>query len=600
MSIVIGYQTWHSVDAVHFFLRGAEMPFQLASASPVIATLHKQATSAGLRKADEILSINGQSIHRRADAAALLRHALAGDNWEVAYRRGQATGVAAFQLVRFNSEAKSRIDWTTAVFTDFLIRWFGIVLAFFVLWMRLRDPMAWLLLALLVSFGFLATSVGYVDEGWPLPWRAFAAFYRTAVGTSWALWMMLFGLNFPDPQSRVRLFGWTRWVFGVPQALVALTAAVFRTLESTIGLPMRQSLLNQFTTAGIVLSCACITVLFINIPYKMAKEKAPDAKRRLKWLYWGMTASLGPLFLFILYSWLFKKALDSLPQSLVIAMILLLFIFPATLAYVIVVQKAMDVRVALRQGVQYALAQRAMGLVTALIVLAVIWVTFESVTRDGMRSARQLTAIALAVLAIVRLQRIMDKARTWVDRIFFREQVETERVLAELGNEIRHIPDAEALKERVCRRISEGLHVPRVEILADASGAVFELALPISSSRGELGVLGLGPKLSEEPYSKADRHLLQTVATQTALALENVYLTQVVAEEAANRERLHHELETAREIQERLLPQRPPIVQGLEYAGRCRPAQSIGGDAYDISARLGNPWVTGGLNAGVE
>lgn len=583
MAIVIGYQVWHSADALHFYLRGVERPFQLESAAPAVSTLGKEAASAGLKKGDTLLSINSQPIHSRADVAALERRALAGVQWAVAFQRDGKPGLAVFRLLRFNNDA-GWLDWTTAVFTDFIIRWFGIILAAFVLWMRPRDPLAWLLLALLVSFGFLANSVGDLDEGWPLPWRAFAMFYKGAIGASWPLWMMLFGLDFPDPQSKVRLLGWTRWVLGVPQALLALTVAILGTLQTTIGMPARSSLpwLATLTTVGLTLSCSCIAVLFINISYKMAKERAPDAKRRLKWLYWGMTASLGPIFLFILYSWIFQKNIDSVPKPLVIGMILLLFIFPATLAYVIVVQRALDVRVALRQGLQYALAQRAMGIVTALAALAIIGITYQAVTREGTRSAGQLRAIAFSVIAVVVLQRIKAKASIWVDRLFFREQVETERVLAELGDEVRHMPDAEALKERVCRRISEALHVPRVEILADAAGAGFELTLPISVGRSQLGILGLGPKLSEEPFSRADRNLLQTVAAQAGLALENARLTQVVAEEAAHRERLHHELEIAREVQERLLPQRPPIVQGLEYAGRCRPAQSIGGDAYDF------------------
>lgn len=584
MSIVIGYQAWHSVDALHFFLRGAAAPFQLGFARPTITSLKNEASGAGLKQDDEILSVNGQPIERRMEVTAAIRNAAPGDKWTVVYRRGQESRKAEFRISRFNSDAKGWFDWTTAVLTDFLIRWFGIALAGFVLWMRPRDPMAWLLLALLVSFGFLATSVGNIDEAWPSPWQTIGAFYRTAVSASWPLWMLLFGLYFPDPQSEIRLFGWTRWALGIPQLLLALTLAVISALATVVDLPARQSLLwvDKFASAGVALACACITVLFINIPYKMAKEEVPDAKRRLKWLYWGMTFSLGPLFLFILYSWLFDKKIGSLPEVLVIAMIAMLFIFPATLAYVIVVQKAMDVRVALRQGLQYALAQRAMGLAMALIALGVMWLALQALASPGTRTASQLRVIALSMFAIVLLQRMKAKARVWVDRMFFREQVEAERLLAELGEEVRSMPDAASLKARVCRRISEALHVPRVEILADAAGAGFELFLPISSGSSQLGVLGLGPKLSEEPYSRSDRHLLQTVAAQAALALENARLTQVVAREAADRERLHRELEIAREVQERLLPQRPPVVQGLEYAGRCRPAQSIGGDAYDF------------------
>jgi serine phosphatase RsbU (regulator of sigma subunit) len=42
------------------------------------------------------------------------------------------------------------------------------------------------------------------------------------------------------------------------------------------------------------------------------------------------------------------------------------------------------------------------------------------------------------------------------------------------------------------------------------------------------------------------------------------------------------ELEIAREVQQRLFPQRCPAIAGLEYAGACRPAHEVGGDYYDF------------------
>jgi phosphoserine phosphatase RsbU/P len=72
------------------------------------------------------------------------------------------------------------------------------------------------------------------------------------------------------------------------------------------------------------------------------------------------------------------------------------------------------------------------------------------------------------------------------------------------------------------------------------------------------------------------------VATQTGLALENSHLTAAIASEVAQRERLNRELEIAREVQQRLFPQKHPVVPGLDYAGHCRPAQGVGGDYYDF------------------
>ena len=108
-----------------------------------------------------------------------------------------------------------------------------------------------------------------------------------------------------------------------------------------------------------------------------------------------------------------------------------------------------------------------------------------------------------------------------------------------------------------------------------------ELLLPLAAQHRLLGILSLGPKRSEEPYSGSDLRLLESVANHTGLALENSRLTRAVAQEAAQRERIHREIEIAREVQERLLPRGGPRIEGLDYAGHCRPALTIGGDYFD-------------------
>ncbi len=53
-------------------------------------------------------------------------------------------------------------------------------------------------------------------------------------------------------------------------------------------------------------------------------------------------------------------------------------------------------------------------------------------------------------------------------------------------------------------------------------------------------------------------------------------------EEAVERERLERELETAREIQEKLLPHEMPVVSGFEITGTSLPSQQVGGDYFDF------------------
>lgn len=71
-------------------------------------------------------------------------------------------------------------------------------------------------------------------------------------------------------------------------------------------------------------------------------------------------------------------------------------------------------------------------------------------------------------------------------------------------------------------------------------------------------------------------------AGERTLALEVARLTADIGREIAQRERVNRELEIAKEVQEHLFPQRLPVVAGLDYCGRCRPAREVGGDYYDF------------------
>jgi sigma-B regulation protein RsbU (phosphoserine phosphatase) len=114
-----------------------------------------------------------------------------------------------------------------------------------------------------------------------------------------------------------------------------------------------------------------------------------------------------------------------------------------------------------------------------------------------------------------------------------------------------------------------------------------QLLVPLAVKEKLLGILSLGQKRSEAPYSGTDVRLLKSVATQTALALSNAELTSAIADEVARREKLNREIEIAREVQERLFPQHLPEIAGLDYFGRCRTALAVGGDYYDFLALPG-------------
>jgi len=97
-----------------------------------------------------------------------------------------------------------------------------------------------------------------------------------------------------------------------------------------------------------------------------------------------------------------------------------------------------------------------------------------------------------------------------------------------------------------------------------------------------IGLLALGERRSEEPYSSEDMNLLGAVASQVGVALESIRLAESIAERMEAERRAAHEVEIAREVQSKLFPQKMPPLTTLDYSGGCIQARVVGGDYYDF------------------
>ncbi len=124
---------------------------------------------------------------------------------------------------------------------------------------------------------------------------------------------------------------------------------------------------------------------------------------------------------------------------------------------------------------------------------------------------------------------------------------------------------------------------PGHEQVGDLGPLAPECLVPILGRENNLiGMLVLGQRLSEEPYSGQDKELLDAVAGQAGIALENIHLAEKMAERIEADRRNAQEMEFARQVQARLFPQKLPAMKTLEYTGRCIQARKVGGDYYDF------------------
>ncbi|MGB8535381.1 MAG: GAF domain-containing SpoIIE family protein phosphatase [Acidobacteriaceae bacterium] len=533
----------------------------------------------------------------------------------------------------------------------FLLPLISLLLGFWVAFRRPRDPLAWLLLALMLSFPHILQTL--VEYGWPPGWREAGVLYESTLEAAFPIVIFLFGRFFPEPfpqGSRYdKMWRAMQWLCALPIAIlegfgVIVTVGGLSDYRSVAGL---HRLLAPLNPVGQVLSFILISSFFAAMGIKLGFSQSPDAKRRLQFLYWGAIASFTPAIIPTLYARLQGKNPDEIFPAWLMAVVLIpLVLFPLTLSYVIVVQKAMGVGVALRQGLQYTLARGGIRVLQMAAVGAVIVAATTMVSNVNHERWQKIMVILVGITASLTIRGLGDRVRTWVDRRFFRENYNAEHVLTDLSDHVRSIVEPKSLLETVAGRISETLHVPQVAVLLSGGGfyqpafamgyptlptvsfpsktgtamllksqkepaLVFmndrdswvyreqtvgdeerrklatlqsELLLPLAVRDTLLGFISLGPKRSEEPYTSSDVRLLKSVAAQTGLALENANLLQTVAEEVAKRERLNREVEIAREVQERLFPQKLPVIAGLDYAGHCRPALGVGGDYYDFLA----------------
>jgi phosphoserine phosphatase RsbU/P len=621
--------------------------FVPSPASAALGYVDSKATAAGLHRGDILLALNGRPYTGRIVFWEETVKAVPGSVLAVTVRSPGEN--LPEHTVRIPVARDER--WfvaKTAVILAVVMPAFWIALGFWVVLVRPSDPLAWLLLGLFLSFTQLTSRPPPV-ETWRPGMIKLAVGYSMVLGLSWPIFMFLFGFFFPEPLPFFRRPGswrrWVPWIVIAPFAIcgLGLVAVVVGEVTNYASVEPLYRVLHPVQGAVPFYAYCLIGGFFGLIFSKSAITISPDAKRRLRLLYWAATVALVPILLLVVTASL-KHDLE-FPGWLLSIVSLMILIFPITLAYVIVVQRAMDVRVAVRQGLQYGLAKNGIRSLQVVAILVFVILTASLLGQSRPRP-QKIIVIAVEVIAVFAISRLAKKLGTWTDRRFFREAYDAEQVLGELSDGVRGMVDARSLIETVAERISETLHISRVAVLLGGTGPycpayalgygatpdiVFppgagtvkllqrqqeparvyfddpqswlfrepevteedrskltqlhaELLLPLSTRNKLLGFISLGPKRSDEPYSRTDLRLLKSVATQTGLALENARLISAIADEVAQRERLNSEVEIAREVQERLFPQTLPPIAGIDYAGACRPALGVGGDYYDFLA----------------
>ena len=377
---------------------------------------------------------------------------------------------------------------------------------------------------------------------------------------------------------------------------------------------------------------------FLSLVWNAVTVGSSEARRKIRVILLGTVVGVAPATVAL-------AASDFLGFNiglwLGVTIVGLLWFFPLSFAYAVVKHRVLEIPVLLKRSARFLMVQWGVHIIgviaTVTLVLALGRIFSNQIAAHpqiAIFPAFGLGAIILW-LGIVVGERLNKR----IDRAFFRSSYDARLILESLAEQTRLATTRQQLAELLQEEIWEALHPQSMVMYQNAGngklcalssemvealqaipadlpllvelerhGQPREAPQPESAEGSALttsleafaplqpecfvpmrgrdsklaGLLVLGARLSEEPYSREDRRLLASVASQAGVALDGIRLTEKMAERMEAERRSRHELEMARQVQARLFPQKLPSLRTLEFVGCCIQARQVGGDYYDF------------------
>jgi sigma-B regulation protein RsbU (phosphoserine phosphatase) len=522
---------------------------------------------------------------------------------------------------------------------------FFLVVGLAVLFLRVEDSSAWLLALFFAGFIALPDIPPGVFpsalRGFMMAFHVVAGWLAPAV-----LYYFLAVFPAPSPlERRAPWLKWALLIVaGISIAAGLWTIAVANVYE-TVWLPLEyggptwlrpviRAPSYLYTLGGEGLAVASL----IGNSFRAA---TPEAQRKARVIVWGVACGLLPIILLVAVFFLTGVRFQETPFWLYTFCVLSLFLLPVSFAYAVIMHRVIEIPVLLKRSARYLLVQRGFVLLIVLVswgASAAFVLAFTRLLKSSPQMALPLglfAGIALGALLTWGGSEAARRGTRKIDRAFFRGAYDARVILEELGEQVRAAKDRQSLSGMLEQQITSALHPqsmvvylatepgrlalqtastpPKLEVLSADAPLLTQLAhrgkpwevraefggnggglsgleavkaeclVPILAREGRLiGLIGLGPRLSEEPYSGEDKRLLASAASQAGIALENLQLAEQMAERIEAEQRAAQEMEIAREVQTRLFPQKLPTLATLDYVGGCVQARQVGGDYYDF------------------
>jgi sigma-B regulation protein RsbU (phosphoserine phosphatase) len=568
---------------------------------------------AGVRNGDILLAINGKTFTRPFQAMNLINPLPAGT-------------FVTYLIERDGAQFETQVEILKVVnvsYLAFFLLGITFLLVGYVVVMtrpqgRVQRSFGTFTIFCMLYFGLMSVALNLNQDPW---WKFYPIVVGIAVARAVAPAVFLsFFLTFPAryPLAEKRWF-----VFTIVGLGVLATGSLFAGVGANLPGPVAQSI--------VLLPLLCFMAgLFIFI-FTYFKRVEKEKRRQLRPILISIVIGISVFVYVIILTATDQFVLFTKPLLLTPAVLIALV--PAAFGYSIFRYRLMDIDLLLKRSLIYGAVTAS---IAAIYIVTVYGIGSLIAYFLGTEENKTLTIIALIIIAFA-VDPLKRRFQEWVDRIFYEERYNYHAALREFSQELPRLMNLEQVMHSLVNTISSTMHIGNVAVtlcderegcytvskgiderccqfgevsngllsllrnsrvsqyvglLATDSESIriheedkrrildagIVLVVPMFLKDRLIGLIAVGPKLSEKVYSQEDIDLLSTVGNQAAVAIENARLHRSEIE----RQKIQEELALARRIQQGLLPDSSPVVDGLDITGVSIPALTVGGDYFDF------------------
>ena len=579
-----------------------------------IGQYHWTGSKAGLKYPDKILTANGEAISSIKELEKVIDSSFLGEG--IIY--GVDRNGSRFQV----TVPTMRFSWIDLLMTFGITFIPGITYALIglsVFFMKPNIKISWTFMAatLFMSLWFItlfdmqSTHFGFIRL-----YLLSNAFFPAAFAH--------FSFYFPRPRKFIQRFPRIQIV---PYAVSFLLSLPIQIIYPKPGF-------HIFYTAAIGYSILSTFLVLQSVVQAYFKPGSVLEKQRARVVLWGAAIAFPVPGLAYFFQLVFGSFLGMRVQTNFLAVFLI--IFPVSIAYAIIKHNLFDVDVFIKRAVGYALMTAVV--VGAYLLVSV----FLNVALGQYRIAQSRAfPIIFTLVVILVLNPLRDRIQALVDRIFFRKEYSYSEITEKIGNAMTSLLDLNQILKKLVGtfnndmfintssvmllnpaasayqvHLSEGerkqdianisldrsnalidiierkkseltkydvLEGREYQAVSEECGSDFEslqasLLVPLIYQDNVIGLFSLGEKKSGKFYNRQDIDLLNAIANQGAVAIENARLFQ----ENLEKQRMEEELAIGRELQMSMLPAQCPQIDGFEIVAFSESAREVGGDFYDF------------------